>query len=200
MTLDQTVDATQPAGSSRPPYDRLTIILHWTTLALVLVQLASAWLIDHGGGREVGAAALTVHRSSGSVLWLVVASRLVWRVTGMQLPPFPPKMSRLHIAGVHLSEYGLYLLLLAQPLTGLADTLLRGRPFALFVWNIPTLVARDKPDAALAHLAHMVGAYALVALVTVHALAALTHRFMLNDGVFESMTGGKRPPPKSARR
>jgi superoxide oxidase len=189
MTPDTTIE-------TRPPYDPLTIILHWTTLALVLVQLASAWLIDHGGSRAAGALALTVHRSAGSALWLAVAFRLVWRFTGMKLPPFPPGMGRLHIAGVHLSEYGLYLLLLAQPLTGLADTLLRGRPFALFVWIVPAFFARDKPAAALAHLAHVAGAWALVVLVTIHALAALTHRFVLDDGVLESMTGGRRRPRK----
>jgi len=183
--------------STRPPYDRLTIVLHWTTLALVLVQLASAWLIDHGGSREAGALALSVHRSSGAVLWLVVAFRLIWRFTGMKLPPFPHTMGRLHIAGVHLSEYGLYLLLLAQPLTGLADTLLRGRPFTLFVWTIPALIARDRPAAALAHLIHFAGAWALIALVTVHALAAVAHRFLLDDGVLESMTGGHRRQPRA---
>jgi cytochrome b561 len=191
MTPDTTIDQALH-GFKRPPYDPLTIVLHWTTLALVLVQLASAWLIDHGGSREAGALALTVHRSSGSVLWLIVVLRLIWRFTCMKLPPFPTGMGRLHIAGVHLSEYGLYLLLLAQPLTGLADTLLRGRPFALFVWTIPALLARDKPLAALAHLAHVAGAWALIALVTVHALAALTHRFVLDDGVLESMTGARR--------
>jgi superoxide oxidase len=191
MTPDSTIDPT-PRGFKRPPYDALTIFLHWTTLALVLVQLVSAWLIDHGGSREAGALAMSVHRSSGSVLWLIVAIRLIWRFTGMKLPPFPLGMGRLHITGVHLSEYGLYLLLLAQPLTGLADTLLRGRPFALFVWTIPALLARDKPAAALAHLAHMAGAWALIALVTVHALAALTHRIVLDDGVLESMTGMRR--------
>ena len=196
ITPDTTIDQS-PHGSARPPYDRLTIILHWTTLALVLVQLASAWLIDHGGSRETGALALSVHRSSGSVLWLIVAFRLIWRFTGMKLPPFPHAMGRLHIAGVHLSEYGLYLLLLAQPLTGLADTLLRGRPFTLFVWTVPALLARDKPAAALAHLAHFAGAWALIALVTIHALAALTHRFVLDDGVLESMTGGHRRQPRA---
>jgi len=193
-TPDQSID--DPRGSGRPPYDRLTILLHWTTLALVLVQLASAWLIDHGGSREAGALALTVHRSCGSALWLLVALRLIWRFTGMKLPPFPQGMGRLHTAGVHLSEYGLYLLLLVQPLTGLADTLLRGRPFALFVWTAPALIARDKPAAALAHLAHMAGAWILIALVTIHALAALTHRFVLDDGVLESMTGKRRRNPQ----
>ena len=176
---------------TRPPYDRLTIVLHWTTLALVLVQLVSAWLVDHGGSREAGVLALTVHRSSGAALWLVVACRLIWRFTGMRLPPFPPAMGRLHITGVHLSEFGHYALLLLQPLTGLADTLLHGRPFALFVWTVPALIARDKQAAALAHLAHMAGAWALIGLVTLHALAALAHKVVLDDGILESMTGGR---------
>jgi cytochrome b561 len=198
MTPDTAIEA-PTRGFARPPYDGLTIVLHWTTLALVLVQLASAWLIDHGGSREAGALALSVHRSSGSALWLTVAFRLLWRLTGMRLPPFPPGMGRLHITGVHLSEYGLYLLLLVQPLTGLADTLLRGRPFALFIWTVPALLVRDKPAAAVAHLAHMAGAWALIALVTVHALAALTHKFVLDDGVLESMIGAARRSRKPRR-
>jgi cytochrome b561 len=53
----------------------------------------------------------------------------------------------------------------------------------------------DKPAAALAHLTHFAGAWTLIVLVSVHALTALAHRFVRNDGVLESMTGG---PPKRA--
>jgi cytochrome b561 len=98
-------------------------------------------------------------------------------------------MGRLHIAGVHLSEYGLYGLLLLQPVTGMADSLLHGRGFALFIWQVPVVLARDKPLAQLARLAHKTGAYALLGLIALHAAAALVHRYVLNDGVFEAIVG-----------
>lgn len=184
---------TQPAFI-RPPYDALTIGLHWTTLALVVAQFATALSIDHAPDAQTGRLLLTAHRSVGAVLWAIVALRLIWRHTGMTLPPFPPRMSRLHIAGVHISEYGLYGLLLLQPITGMADSLLRGRAFNLFIWQVPILLDRDKGLAHLAHLAHTTGAYVLLGLIVLHAGAALVHRYVLNDGVFEAMVG------KTARR
>ncbi len=176
-----------PNPHVRPPYDGLTIALHWTTLALVLIQFASALSIDRLGEPALGRLALTIHRSSGVALWVLVALRLLWRFTGMKLPPFPATMHRWHIAAAHLSEYGLYALLLLQPLSGLADTLFRGHGFDLFVWQVPKLVARDRTLATSAHLVHVFGAYALAGLVTLHAGAALFHRFVLNDGVLDAM-------------
>jgi cytochrome b561 len=43
-----------------------------------------------------------------------------------------------------LNEYGLYVLLLMRPLTGLTSTLLRGRSFVLFVWRVPEIMPKNK--------------------------------------------------------
>jgi cytochrome b561 len=48
-------------------------------------------------------------------------------------------------------------------------TLFSGRPFSLFVWQIPQLVPQDKALGATFHLAHELGAWALGALVGGHA-------------------------------
>ena len=52
-------------------------------------------------------------------------------------------MAGLHRATVKVSEYGLYALVLAQPATGLLATLSGGRPFALFVWQVPALMRHE---------------------------------------------------------
>jgi cytochrome b561 len=170
----------------RPPYDDLTIIVHWTTLALVLAQFATALSIDQVDPALAGLL-LLAHRSTGTALWLLIALRLLWRFTGMRLPPFPPNMARWHVAGVHLSEYGLYALLLAQPMTGLLWSLLRGRAFPLFFWSIPPLLGRHKPLAEVFHSLHLAGAVTLAAVVGLHAGAALVHRFVLKDAILQSM-------------
>ncbi len=175
-----------PSAHLRPAYDPLSIALHWITVLLVLAQFATALAIDRIDPTWVKTV-LGVHRSTGVLLWGLVAFRLAWRFSGMRLPPFPPTMARWHIAGVHLSEYGLYALLLVQPLTGMADALYHGRPFALFGRQIPALVERNRDLAGLAHTAHMFGAYTLAAVIGLHATAALFHHWVLKDGVLRSM-------------
>ncbi len=101
-------------------------------------------------------------------------------------------MSRLHIAGVHLSEYGLYALLLLRPLTGLADTLARGHPFGLFAWQVPALIARrpGDPSAGAPGPRRRAPSRSRV-WSAVHATAALAHRLIIlnNSDVLESTCG-----------
>jgi hypothetical protein len=52
------------------------------------------------------------------------------------LPPFPQNMPEVQRRLAKASEYGLYALLLFQPLTGLAQSLARGRHFMLFAWHL----------------------------------------------------------------
>jgi cytochrome b561 len=77
--------------------------------------------------------------------------------------------------------------LLIQPATGLAQTILRGRPFEVFGWTIPQLVARDVALVGIFHAAHEIGAWCLFALAGAHAAAALVHHFVLRDDVLEAM-------------
>jgi cytochrome b561 len=117
----------------------------------------------------------------------MTALRLFWRLTNAILPPFPITMSKLHRATVKLSEYGLYALLLGQPVTGLLTTIFGGRPFSLFFWRFPPLAARDETLQAAFHLSHELGAWALAMLITGHAAAALFHHFVVRDDVLECM-------------
>jgi cytochrome b561 len=183
----KTVGALAPAAWARPPYDDLTILVHWASVVLVLAQFATALSIDQAPDPALAARLLLVHRSTGVGVWLLIALRLVWRFTGMRLPPFPPTMARWHIAGVHASEYALYALLLSQPLTGLAWSLYRGRAFGLLFWSVPPLLGRDKALADLFHTLHVAGAVMLAGVVGLHAGAALFHRFVLKDGIFGAM-------------
>jgi superoxide oxidase len=86
-----------------------------------------------------------------------------------------------------LNEYGLYALLMIQPLTGVADALFLGRPFPLFLWQIPTILPRERGVADFFAEMHQIGAYTLLSLIGVHALAALFHRLVLRDNVLQRM-------------
>ena len=189
-----------PIKARRPPFDRLTIGLHWGTILLVLVLFASAWLTRQSHFTPI---LLQIHRSSGVTIWVVTALRLAWRVTKASLPPFPKQISKLHRATAKLTEYGLYALLLGEPATGLLTTLFGGRPFALYLWQFPALMPRDLTLQAAFHFSHELGAWALAGLAVGHAAAALFHHFVLRDDVLESMApviAMARPKQELARR
>jgi cytochrome b561 len=194
------VDAA-PSPRARPPFDTLTITLHWTTLLIVLLLFGSG--LVHGQVEERSWAPLLLqgHRSLGVMIWTLTVFRLVWRVTGARFPEFPATMTPLHQLGARLSEYGLYVLLLIQPATGLAHTVFGGRPFEVFVWSIPPLVVRDVALVGIFGAAHEIGAWCLFALVGLHAAAALVHHFILRDDVLEAMAPAfrRRGTPRPTR-
>lgn len=192
-------NAENPAPrTGRPAHGRhqtLTIALHWLTVLLVFGQIGLGILHDQVGDSNIRRDVLTTHRSLGVVIWLLMLGRLAWRLRGMRLLPFPASMSKWHQWGARLSEWGLYGLLLAQPLTGMTATVLRGRAFDLFGIQVPSLMAPLKAWAAAAQGLHTLGAYALASLVLVHAGAAVLHRVIADDGVLDSML----PVPRRGR-
>jgi superoxide oxidase len=175
-----------PVRGCRRRFDGFTIGLHWATVALITGMFASAWLqlvSDH----ERSAMLLIVHRSLGVVTWVVAIVRLAWRFSFAYLPPFPGTMPRAQQRFAKGSEYGLYALLLLQPLTGLAQSLARGRSFMLFEWQVPQVMAGNKALTLLFHQIHSVSAWLLLGLIGLHVLAALFHRLVLKDEVLQSM-------------
>jgi superoxide oxidase len=181
---DTAARADQPA---RGRHQTLTIALHWITALLVFTQIALAILHAEVSDAGIRRGALAAHRSLGTAIWLLVMGRLAWRLLGMRLPAFPTSMARWHQWGARMSEWGLYGLLLAQPLSGMAATVLRGRTFNLFGLQVPSLMEPHKAWVETAEGLHTLGAYALASLVLVHAGAAILHRVIANDGVLDSI-------------
>jgi superoxide oxidase len=189
----------QRIGDGRRRFDFVTVGLHWATVTLIAGMFASAWLLL-ASDREHAAMLLTVHRSLGVVTWAVAIVRLGWRFSFAYLPPFPQNMSKVQLRLAKASEYGLYALLLLQPLTGLAQSLARGRSFMLFAWRVPTVMAGHKPLTALFHQLHVLSAWVLLGLIGLHILAALFHRFVLRDEVLQSMLPWRVHISRSGRR
>jgi len=176
-----------PKGERRR-FDQTTILLHWLTVVLITIQFGSAWLrgaVHHE--TSLAAAILTIHRTAGMLTWLIGLMRLVWRHNFAYLPPFPESMPKLQQAMAKANEFGLYVLLFLQPITGLGGTLFHGHPFELFIWNVHALLAPNPEIRALFVEAHEFGAKALFALIGLHAAAALFHQFVLRDEVLQRM-------------
>jgi len=170
-------------------FDRVSIALHWLTVLLVVVQFVSVWLresVHHE--TSLAASLLETHRTAGILTWIVGVGRLVWRHRFAYLPPFPQSMPKLQQSIAKANEYALYVLLIVQPITGLGRILLRGQPFELLIWQVPALFEQNQEIRSLFVEAHELGAKTLLALIALHAGAALFHRLILRDDVLQRMS------------
>lgn len=197
MSSNENVAAWRQA---RPPsragrFDQISIAFHWLTVVLVGAQLTTGLLLAFEAGNIQSL--LVVHRSTGALTWVVVALRVVWRHRFADLPPFPASMPKFQQWAAKLNEYGLYGLLLAQPLTGLAMTLFRGRPFELVFWEVPPLLSPNLAVSLVFGSIHEFGAWLLLAFIGLHSAAALLHGVFLRDGVLQRMLPWTASPDRS---
>lgn len=165
-------------------YDRLTIVLHWLTAALVLFQftLAMIWDFFPKPERHV---IIATHTSFGIVLAAVLLARLLWRTTagrrlehGTSLPDLAAR------AAHHL----LYLLLVAVVVLGVMLRWSGHSPLSFFGLAIAS------PFGPFSHATHEMldnlhdfAAWSIMAIASVHACAALFHHYILRDGILQRM-------------
>ena len=181
----QTAAITQRAAiAPAMTYDRLSIGLHWLTAALVVVLWTLGQTIDFFPKGAPKMDARSVHITLGATLALVLLVRIPWRLSaGRRLP-----LANSGPLGItaKLVHYGLYLLVAATVVLGVLNAWQRGD--TLFnLYTIPKLVPGDV--ALRRTLQGLHGDFADVVLIVagLHAAAALTHHYLLRDGVLRRM-------------
>ncbi len=170
----------------RARYDIVTIWLHWLTAGLVIALWLEAQVIDffgRGGNAEVYMRSL--HITLGVTFALVLAVRVLWRLTGARRPKFAENDVLERIA--HATHYGLYILAGVVVIMGLLTVWMQGDS----IWNLFTVPAYDPANVrALGHWMqgwHGVAANTILIVAGLHAAAALVHHFLLRDDVLRRM-------------
>ena len=130
----------------------------------------------------------TAHKSTGLTVLALVIARLLWRLYAGKPAPVPgtPTWQERIAAVTHWMLYGL---ILAMPISGwLYDSASGLRPFRWFgLFDVPKLVAPDETIRNFAHDSHELLFLVLVALVAVHAGAALYHHLFQRDATLARM-------------
>jgi cytochrome b561 len=133
------------------------------------------------------------HVSLGILFAILILGRVVWRLTGMRR--FPAEIG---ISGT-LSRimYGiLYVLLVAEALTGFVLRWLQGESFRFFgLFSIPALMMPDRASAHQFEEIHNWIGWAIVILSAGHAAAAVVHHSILKDQVLGRMLHRARTSP-----
>lgn len=177
------------ASPARSRYPALSRWLHWLMAMLVIgMVFAGAAMVDSVATWQP--TVVQLHKWLGLCLLVLVVVRLVHRLRH-PAPPLPADLPRLQALAARGAHVALYALMFAMPLVGWAMQGAAGTPVVLpGGWVLPALLAPDLATYGLLRDAHAVLAYALFALVLVHAGAGLYHGFVRRDGVLASMLGG----------
>lgn len=162
---------------------------HWLTALLVTFSFALAWLREDIEDLEARAMWLDAHRTIGIVILALTVVRLASRLKfgpmsqREDLPPAFWLASRVTHALI-------YAALLAMPLLGWAQSSARARNFQIFGIPMPRLVGHDRDMAEIWGWWHEQVAWALLALVLIHALAAIYHHYVRRDDTVRAMLPG----------
>jgi cytochrome b561 len=181
----------------RPSYDAVARTLHWLTVLLVAVQFVIGWTMPdvHKDTQPVNVIAW--HLGVGATLVAVMAMRVIWRSTHWPMPAeLPPLLSVV----ARITHVLLYATLVAVPLLGWMNASSRGWTVRLL--GIVPYPALSEPGSTFGHEmgdVHGILAWVLFALIGLHVVAALFHRFVLKDHVLQRMLPHAGPSSNEVR-
>jgi cytochrome b561 len=163
-------------------YGTIAQSLHWLTVVLVAITWMSGTFDDMLPKGAARAAGSFVHIAAGMAIVVVLAVRLLWRLTDPPPKPAPTMLGAWLESAARLAHYALYALLVAVPFAGIVLQFARGEALPLFgLGEIPSPWVRDRSYARTVKEVHETLANALVLLAAFHAAAALVHHWVLRD-------------------
>ncbi|MDF0606415.1 cytochrome b [Neisseriaceae bacterium TC5R-5] len=173
-------------------YSSVQMALHWLIAAFIVSVLIIGWYfnsieITSPATFKLKAALIAWHKWLGIGILLLVFIRILWRIwRGVPHSlPGQPKWQLKIAAFTHLL---LYMLMFAMPLIGWLMSSAKGYPVVWFnLVQLPDLVSKNESLGKVLASLHSVLAYVLVALLILHALAALKHHLIDRDDTLKRM-------------
>jgi cytochrome b561 len=177
MTTETVTPPTRFALASR--------ILHWLMAPMVIAQLLIG--VTMIASLALYPVLLAIHRPLGVLILVFAVARLANRFAH-RLPPFLDTMGAAERRIATWSEYLLYALLLAQPVTGWATLSAAGLPVTLVgALQLPAIAPRNLDAYAALRQLHGVLAFLLFLAFTAHVCAVLFHTLGLRDRLLDRM-------------
>lgn len=179
-------DAAPRPAPAVPRYTRTAQALHWLTTALVLAVLPLAWVATSLAKEEAARPVLfQFHKSVGLTILALVAVRILWRT----LHPPPPEVAvPAGLALVGRINHGLlYAVFLVMPVSGFLLSAFNGSTTQFFyLFPIPGFSKNEAVRDVFVSV-HLIGQWAVYALVLLHILATAWHVAIRRDGLLDRM-------------
>ena len=174
-------------------YGSAMIAMHWLMLLLIVSVYACIELREfYPKGSEPRETLKQWHFMLGLSVFLLVWLRLGLSLAQVRpaIQPGPPPWQRSVSKIVHVA---LYALMISQPLLGWLVLSAEGKSIPFFGLSLPPLVAEDEHLAELIEEIHEVVGTSGYFLITLHAVAALLHHYVMRDNTLVRMLPLARP-------
>lgn len=182
-----------PLFNTKDRFGFLTIFIHWLmALALVGLFVLGLWMVELDYYHSWYVKAPDIHRSVGILVFFLLIIRLINRLLDPPPQPVPGTRPAERVAAL-LVHWLMYLLVLAVVITGYLISTADGRAVDVFGWfQVPaTLTSIDDQEDRAGEL-HYLLAITLMAVATLHTMAALKHHFVNRDSTLRRMLGMNR--------
>ncbi len=167
-------------------------VFHWVLGAAIIGMIAYGWWMNNFPARADRFFYRSIHADIGYLVLLFTALRLVWKVFNPTpaLPAGAPVWER---AFARLNQWSLYVLTFVVVMLGWAHSGAHKPDYADFfgLFRVPQFTVENRQNAGDFEHWHIYAAYVLLALIALHVLGALYHRFIKKDGVLERMVDGR---------
>lgn len=168
-------------------YGTVSIGLHWLLLALLAAVYACIELHEiFPKGSAPRNLLKNWHFMLGLLVFGLTALRLAWNLVNLtpRVTPPPPLWQAMSARWMHAA---LYALLLALPIAGWLILSGEGKPVPFFGLELPPLIDANRALAKRIEDLHEVGANIGLALIGLHAAAALFHHHRMGDDTLRRM-------------
>ncbi len=177
-------------NNTRDQYGLISRLLHWLVFALVSGMLIGGFMLHFLPSGGIKAVVLSVHKSIGLVILLLMLTRLLWRCYTPQPRDLGENLMLNYIA--HVLHVCLYVLLLLQPVAGILMSQAHGYPVAVLgLFELPPIICQSPLLADFFRKVHGVIAVWLTMSIAIHVAAALKHHFIDHDRTLTRMIRGR---------
>jgi len=171
-------------------YGSVAKAFHWILFLMIGFMIVGGNMIAAMPTGAEKFEAIGAHKSLGVLILVLVLLRLAWRLVNA-MPRDLEGVSAIQNRIAHIVHGLLYVLMLAQPITGVLMSQAAGYPVKFFgLFELPMLLDKSRALAEFFHGAHGVVWILLALVVIAHAGAALYHHFVLKDDMLRRMGWG----------
>ncbi len=168
-------------------YGSVAKFFHWAVAFLIIGMIAVGLIMANMENSPDRFKLIALHKEFGVVVLILACMRLGWKILDVS-PLFPESMDKISRLGAKLVHSMLYILMFAMPITGWLMSSAAGFQVSFFgLFLLPNIASADKEFGHSMAELHEILAWILIALITLHVLAALLHHFYYKDNILLRM-------------
>lgn len=168
-------------------YGVIAKIFHWLLFIMLSFMIIAGNIMSNmpKGAEKFEMAGM--HKSFGALVLTLIMLRFIWKLIN-KTPKPPEGTEKTQAQAANLMHWWLYVLMFAQPISGIVMSQAAGYPVSFFgLFDFPQLLAKSGELAQLAHSAHGIIWIVLLVSVAGHAAVAIHHQFIKKDGTLKRM-------------